>query len=242
VRAPPRIRALSAGTLLVVAFLAAGCGGGGGGSSSSQPSGEAAKPATQIVEDAMKAARAASSVHMAGQVAESGKQIGVDLSFVRGKGTTGTFTLRGTPVQLVLVGKQAYLRAGPAFWRQFKGGTRAAQLLAGRWLKFAADNGQLGSLAAVANDKTLFDQLASEHGKLENQGATTYKSQSVVAIHDTGKPGSTLYVAASGTPYPVALVKTKGRTGGTITFDKWNEPVKLTAPKGALDLSQLGSG
>jgi hypothetical protein len=47
-------------------------------------------------------------------------------------------------------------------------------------------------------------------------------------------------VAATGTPYPVALTKIGGKSSGAITFDEWNQPVTLTAPKGALDLSQFG--
>jgi len=29
---------------------------------------------------------------------------------------------------------------------------------------------------------------------------------------------------------------------GTLALDHWNEPVTLTAPKGALDFSHLGNG
>ena len=236
-------RGLPVSTLLAVVLLTAGCGGAGGvggGSSDSQPSGEAAKPATQVVHDAAKAAKAASSVRMSGQIAEPGRKVGLDLSFVRGKGATGTFTLGGTPVDLVLLGNHAYLRAGPAFWKQFSKAKGVGQLLAGKWLKFEANDAQLGSLMSLASDKALFDELATNHGKLVNRGATTYKGQSVVAIYDTQEKG-TLYVSASGTPYPVALVKTKGRTG-TVTFDHWNQPVGLAAPKGALDFSKLHSG
>lgn len=64
----------------------------------------------------------------------------------------------------------------------------------------------------------------------------------MVAIRDTTQ-GGTLYVAASGTPFPVAVVKSKGSSAGGISFDQWNQPVKLTAPKGALDFSKLaGTG
>lgn len=233
-------RGLPASTLLAVVFLAAGCGGGGGGSSNSKPSGEAAKPAAQVVHDAAKAAQAASSVRMSGQIAEPGNQIGVDLSFVRGKGATGTFSLGGAPVDLVLVGNHAYMRGGADFWRRFSKSKGVGQLLAGKWLKFAANDEHLGSLMSVASEKRLFDELATNHGKLVNRGTTTYKGQSVVAIF--GRENGTLYVSASGTPYPVALVKTKGPTSGTITFDDWNQPVKLTAPKGAVDFAKLHSG
>jgi hypothetical protein len=89
--------------------------------------------------------------------------------------------------------------------------------------------------------KSLFKSLTTSHGKLENQGETTYNGQSVVAIHDVTR-NATLYVAATGTPYPVRLVKTAGSDRGTVAFDHWNEPPTLTPPKGALDFSHLGGG
>jgi hypothetical protein len=233
------MRGFCASALLVVVLFVAGCGGGGsGGSSGSGTSGEAAKPAAQVLADAVKAAEAASSTHLSGQVTASGKQVGLDISLVRGKGATGSMTLHGAKLDLILTGNKAYLRGSAAFWNQFSQASSYSQLLADRWLTFPADNAQLGSFTEVANEKALFDRLSSDHGKLTNQGATTYKGRSVVAVYDT-KKGATLYVAASGTPYPVAVVKTKGGPG-TITFDRWNQSVTLTAPKGALDLSQLG--
>jgi hypothetical protein len=70
----------------------------------------------------------------------------------------------------------------------------------------------------------------------QDKGATTYNGQSVVAI-DKGSKSGTVYVAATGTPYPVAIVDPLGRS---FTFDSWNKPVTLTPPPGAVDLSKLG--
>jgi hypothetical protein len=238
------MRGLSTCVVLAAVLFAAGCGGGGGGggdgTSSTQASGEAAKPANQVVADASKAASDASSFHMSGQIHSSGKLIGVDLSLVRGKGVTGTVTVGGAKVDLVLIGNDGYMRASSTFWKQY--GSQAGgltQMLADKWIKFPGKSAQLGSLTGPLNAKSLFKSLTSSHGKLENQGETTYNGQSVVAIHDITKH-STLYVAATGTPYPIGLVKSVGSDAGTVAFDHWNEPPTLTAPKGALDFSQLG--
>ena len=48
----------------------------------------------------------------------------------------------------------------------------------------------------------------------------------------------TLYVATTGPAYPVAIVKA-GANGGKIVFDKWNQPVALKAPSGAVNLTDL---
>jgi len=174
--------------------------------------------------------------------------IALDLSIARDKGATGSVTVGGSKVDLVVTGKTGYMRASSAFWKKFatqQGGGAAAgfaaSLFADKWLKFPASDQQFGALTSPTKANGIFKGLTSSHGKLENEGEKTYKGQSVVVIHDTTK-GGTLYVAATGPPYPVALTKAGGKNGGAITFDSWNEPVALTAPKGALDLSAFTGG
>jgi hypothetical protein len=65
-----------------------------------------------------------------------------------------------------------------------------------------------------------------------------YKGRKVVAIEDTSRHGR-LYVAATGKPYPVAISGGAGQ--GTVTFDRWDKSVSIRAPKGAIDLSKLGT-
>jgi hypothetical protein len=67
----------------------------------------------------------------------------------------------------------------------------------------------------------------------------TYKGRQVVALRSPGD-GSKLYVAATGKPYPVAIVGNKKGRSGAVTFDDWNKPVSLSAPSDALDISQFG--
>ena len=233
------MRRLSIAVLFAAVVFVAGCGGGGGsagGGASTQTSSLATKPPGVVVAAASKAAESASSVHMSGAGNQAGKPISLDLTFVRGKGATGTISLNGAKFDLILIGDTAYIRAGPTFWKKYAGPTGVAQLLNNKWLKFSANNAQLGPLTKLANQQSFF-ALLKTHGKLENKGDTTFKGQSVVAINDTTQ-GGTLYVASSGTPYPVGIAQ-GGSSSGTITFDNWNQPVTLTAPKGALDFSQL---
>jgi hypothetical protein len=44
-----------------------------------------------------------------------------------------------------------------------------------------------------------------------------------------------LYVAATGKPYPVRVVRT-GSEAGQLTFDRFNQPVDLSAPTNTVDL------
>lgn len=236
------MRSFLAGTLLTVALLVAGCGGSGGspaGSTNSSGNGEASKSGKQVLTDAVQAAKDASSFRMSGDVNTGSQQIGLDLTIVKGKGATGSMTLKGQKVDLMIVGTNAYMKADAAFWRQFGGssGSTIAQLVAGKWFKFPTTNPQFGALAEFANSSVL-DGLASTTGTITNKGATTYHGENVVAL-DGGRENGTLYVAGTGTPYPVAIAKTGGSSGGAIVFDNWNESVTLTAPSGAIDISQL---
>jgi hypothetical protein len=238
------MRKVLVGTLLVVGLAAAGCGGGsspnGGGSGGDN--GEASKSALQVLADAKQAAEAASSLHYSGQITTGGRQVGLDLWVVKDKGATGFVTLNGQKVDLVVTGKNAYIKADTAFWTQFAGssGSAVAQMFANKWLKFPTSNRQFAGFTSFTDSKTIFGQLSSKHGTITNDGASTYKGQSVVAIRDKTK-GGTLYVSGTGTAYPVAIVKT-GSGSGAITFDGWNKSVTLTAPAGAIDLSQLAGG
>jgi hypothetical protein len=181
---------------------------------------------------------------ISGGFVPSGKPAGVDFTIVRGKGVTGSLTVGGAQVDLIVTGKNGYLRASSDFWQSIakrEGGGQAAGfagLFGDKWLKFPAGNNDFSQLIDPTKLGSLFDSLTSNHGRLDNNGQTTYKGQSVVAIESA--KGGTLYVAATGTPYPVALVKTGGKSNGTIVFDDWNKSVTLTAPKDALDLSQFG--
>jgi hypothetical protein len=236
----------SALALLVAVLVLAGCGGGGGGTTTppattTVPSnGEASKPPDQVIADAQKAADSASSLHVSGQGLDSGKPIDIDLSLVRGKGATGSIKISGLEVDIVVIGKRVYIKGSQAFYKHFAG-TAAAELLKGKWLTGPVNSGQLKPLAALATPASLFKNLSTKNGKLVNKGATTYNGQQVVELRDPKKNGS-LYVAATGNPYPLAVVERKKGSGGTIAFTNWNAHVTLKAPPGAIDISQFGGG
>jgi hypothetical protein len=45
-----------------------------------------------------------------------------------------------------------------------------------------------------------------------------------------------VYIAASGKPYPVAILSPNWGAQGSVSFDEWNKPVPISAPKGAGNL------
>jgi hypothetical protein len=227
-----RVRALA--VLVVAGTVLAGCGGSG-----AKPNGEASKPPLRVVQDALAAASAAKGVHLSGAIAAGKQHLAIDFRIVQGTGGIGTITEQGLSFQFVRIGGKAYIKGTDAFYKQFAGAATAA-LLHDKWLEADAKKGAFASLTALTDIAKLIHQGLASHGRLRNAGETTYKGQKVVAIDDTTKHG-TLYIAATGSPYPVAIVNSGPRAPGTVAFDDWNKTVSISAPKGAIDLSKLGT-
>lgn len=221
--------------LVLTAALLAGCGSS---KKESASNGEASKSPTQVLADAKAAATNAASAHVAGSIVSGGTPISLDLSMARGKGAKGSMSTNGLSFDLVRVGDTVYIKGSDEFYKHFAGAA-VAQLLHGNWLKASATQGQLKSLAPLTSIGALFTGISTHHGKLASEGTTTYHGQKVAEIRDTSD-NSKLYVAATGKPYPVAIVGGKKGQSGAITFDDWNKSVSLSAPSDAIDISQFG--
>lgn len=226
---------VSAFALVSVAVLLAGCGSG---KKAGKPNGEASRSPARVLADARRAATGASSAHVAGKVVSGGSTVKLDLALLRGKGATGSMSTNGLQFGLVRIGDTAYIHGSDAFYQHFAQPV-FAQLLHGKWIKASTAQGRFQSINQLTSLDALFGEISSHHGKLVNAGTTTYDGQQVVELRDTSD-GSRLYVAASGRPYPVAIVGGKTNASITLTFDRWNAPVTLTAPKGAIDVSRFG--
>jgi hypothetical protein len=210
--------------------MLAGCGG------SSSSNDIASKSADQIVNESKAAADSASSVHVSGSLTSGGSPVTLDLSLVAGKGATGAISENKASFKIILVGDTAYISGSPAFYRSL-GGTAAAQLFDGKWLKASATTGEFASFSQLADMRELIDTTLTGHGGLAKGATTVVGGQKAIAINDTSKDG-TLYVATTGKPYPIELSK-GGSESGKISFDRWNQAVTLAAPANAVDLSEL---
>jgi hypothetical protein len=225
-------RRLSSGLVVIVALAAAASGCGGGSSSN----GEASKPASTVFADAKQAAVAAKSVHVSGSLKDAGSSLKLDLVLAHGKGK-GSMAENGLSFDIVRIADTAYVKGSQGFLKKFAGAA-AAQLLQDKWLQGPVTSGEFTSLAPLTDITSLFNGAFSSHGKLVNDGETTYQGHKVVAIKDASD-GSTLYVSATGKPYPIAATE-GGSSKGAIAFDHWDEDVTIDAPKSAVDITKLG--
>jgi hypothetical protein len=216
-------------TVILAVLVAAGGAAAHVGRQGGDITGESAD---QIVAAAQAAADGAGSVH----IKADSTSLRFELWLRAGSGGRGTISQNGLSFKLVRIGPTAYFNGSDRFWAKY-GGKAAAQLFHNRWIKASAVKGDLASLSQITNLRALVDSTLAGHGTLAKGSETTIQGQPAIAIEDTTK-GGTLYVAATGTPYPLEIKKT-GSDGGTIVFDRWNKPVTLTAPHGAIDYNGL---
>jgi hypothetical protein len=243
-RVPRRRTSLTgAAVALLLAATFAACGGSDSSSDSSSSSsaststqttaadnGVADKSADEILADATAAAKAASAVHIAGGVGG----VELDLTLVRGEGARGTIAQGANEFEIVSVGDAVYLKGSPDFYRQI-GGEAAVTLLGDRWLRVPAGGADFGSFAQLTDMGKLLDQALAPEGSTVSKGEVE-DAGGQPAVPLTSDRG-TLFVAATGEPYPLQIVQTRG--SGRITFDGWDEDVELTAPSDAVDVSEL---
>ncbi len=214
-----------------LAIVLCGCAG-----SASSSNGVASKAPAQIVAAAKSAAAGAATVHVAGSIFGGGTPISVDMELVSGKGGQGQIMIEGLTVKLVNVDNAVYVSSGAAFYARFAGAA-AARRLRGRWLKASARGAALGPLAWLTNLGKLLGSALSAHGALSRGVPTSVRGQEAVAVTDLAR-GGTLYVAGTGAPYPLEIVK-PAPGGGELVFDRWNQPVVLEPPVGAINIKQL---
>lgn len=218
---------------IAIAAAVAACGG----SSESKSNGVAAKSPQEALAAVRAAVAGAKSVHVAGSATKEGTPFSLDLTLVAGKGAQGQVSQGHLSFHMIEVGNVLYINGSPAFYSHF-GGPAAAQLFKGKWLKAPANSPEFSSIGSLTDLSTLMTSLLDEvHGKLRSAGTSTVEGQKAAGLEDPTEH-ATLYVAATGKPYPLELSKT-GKEAGRIVFNQWNQPATLKAPAGAIDITQL---
>ncbi len=143
-------------------------------------------------------------------------------------------TQRGDRVTFVRDGRSLYMRSTPSFWATVTkhGGSAFAHLADGKWLLLPKRLGRLAVRPTPAH--RLFDEILRIAGTFENAGDTTRNGQTLITL----KAGSaTLYLRSTHRDYPVAYLDDPN--GERFTFDHWNAPLRVSAPRHAIDLAKL---
>lgn len=218
--------------LLAIVALAAGCGGTAKPKPKPKPlSGEAAKPASQIFADMKNAVAAANSAHAVGSATGGNGSLAVTIR--RNGRAYGNFeTGPGANVKVILLGSKIYLYGNPGFWASFGAAGLPLRRITDHWVEASAADLPFKGLVGLLTWSSFTGRL-NLTGKLVKKGVRTYLGKKAIVLRDSDPTEKgTLYVSATGKPYPLAIVG--GAAGVTITFDHWNEPVSIPGkPKGA---------
>jgi len=166
----------------------------------------------------------------------AGKPIALDMELVAGKGGKGKIVVDGLGVDLIAAERGVYVSGNSALYETIAGPT-AARVLQGRWLKVPPKSPSYAPLNSLASIEGLVDTTLADHGSLVAAPSGTVDGVPAVGVRDPSK-GATLYVAATGVPYPLEIVKPAGGPG-RIVFDRWNQPVTLKTPADPISIEQL---
>lgn len=214
---------------LTGALLSAGAVAACGSSSS----GIASQPASKIIARSQAAMNGLSSAHVTGTGTFSGTSGRIDL-YLTNHGGRGTIVAGDKTISLIDVGPRVYIRASQAFWSS-QAGPAIGRRLGGKWLT-TSNTGQFAQLAQLLTLRPFTDKLLASHGKLTRGATTTIAGRRAIAVRDTTK-GGVAYVATSGPPYLLEIVNQA--QGESVEISGLNQPVSLTAPGGAVNVSSL---
>jgi hypothetical protein len=249
------IRVLAAVAVASVAALTAACaktdtpGSAAPASRSESPSltdnGVAKLTANQILDKATAAFRRAGSVHIKGSGFADGEQFSMDLRLKGSAGGYGTLTSNGQTLEVIRIGKTAYLKADKGFWEN-QVNAQVAKLLDGKYVKGPTTHPSLKPLASLTDLTDAARELLKPDGAIRKGSRQKIDGVNAIGLVDASADGGTLYIALQGEPYPLRVVpNTKSRDDqGALEFLEYGEPVTLTAPPDAqtIDSSRLSGG
>ncbi len=225
---------------VAVALLSlCGCG--------SQDNGVASKTPAEMLAATVSAAQSASSVYVQLSSDSGPLASALNMRYTR-EGAQGRFSLLGLRFELVRVGDTLYVSGNKAFYRQLgqvlggSTGVTVAKLPAGTWLKGSATSGPFAQLGAITDMDSELTVILGRRTPVAKGDQATVAGQPAIELKQAAKLYTgTLFIATTGKPYPLLQRKT-GREHGQTTFTDWNQPLTLTPPANAADISQLERG
>lgn len=242
---PLALAAAAAALMLGAACDAVDSIGGSEPSPTPASNGVADKAPAEILRLARDAFSKAGSVRVKGNGTSEGSTFAVDMRMKGAGGGKGTVTVEHNLVEILRIGKDAYLKGDADFWKQQTGDAAAAELLKGKYLKAPGDEPQLQSVLLFTHPGTFADKVMKADGAVTKGEQRTIAGLQTVGLTFTAlKEKVTLYVATTGKPYPMQL-STTGEAGETSSFDfiEYDKPLDLKPPPTdqVVDTSKLGN-
>lgn len=194
--------------------------------------------AGQIAAKAIADLKAASSVHVAGSVTDSGATYAVDLT----AGTTncaGTFGIPGKgSFALLKIGQTLWIKPDNQFWTSAGANAAVLHLVEGKYVQTSPGNSDFTSVRALCSPAQLAGLLGNKVNHLVKGTTTTIAGQSALQLRDTSTSGSA-YVTISASP---EFLRLSGGSAGQLDFSGYDAPVTLSPPPASqtIDGSKIG--
>jgi hypothetical protein len=223
-----RRRPFAGAGLLVGAAVLGACAAASNGLASKRPS--------QILSAAAAAVSQATSVRITGTVLAGGHAAGVDMTLFKGGSADGTFSFSGSVGSIVTTRHDVYVKGPASFWRSLGVGVFSQSLaarLAGHWVKLPS-SAQSG--VSSFSIEGLVKALRTGTGHATKVGTRTVRGERAVGVSSAS---DTLWIATTGTAYPVEVERREKGMTEKLTFSAWDKGAPPTAPAGAKTLQQL---
>ena len=194
--------------------------------------------ANQIAAKAIADLKAASSVHYAGSVTDSGATYAVDL-------TAGTPNCAGTlgipgkgSFALLKIGQTLWIKPDNQFWTSAGASSAVLHLVGGKYVQTSPGNSDFNSVRMLCSPAQLADSLGNKMNHLVKGTTTTIAGHSALQLRDTSTSNSA-YVTISANP---EFVRLNGGSKGQLDFSDYDAPVTLTPPPASktIDGSKIG--
>jgi hypothetical protein len=201
--------------------------------------GVAAKSAGEILRAATTAFTGAKSVHLKGSMTDAGETVGLDL-YLGHDGARGAMRApMGSKSILVSIisAKGAFYLKSRQLWAA-AGGSALGDLVGDRWVLIPRTNSDFKEFEDMINLKKFGKQVFTPEGKITKGRTAVINGTPAIGLDDGD---SLLYIATTGTPYPLKIVPKKPvKPGEQLAFLDYDAPVNATPPAHPLDLSKLG--
>jgi hypothetical protein len=221
---------------LVLAAVLASCG--------TSDNGVASKPASEILAASTAAAKSASSV----RVSSTTKTGPATSTFKLVLGTSSgraAYSLLGQRFEVLRTGGALYLKGTRRFLERLgsklggaEGAAAAAKLSANTWIKVPAGSNSLAGLGELTSISAELPRILRPAPVVKGHETVVNGQKTITLKETTLRYTGTLYIATTGEPYPIQLLK-HGRQTGKTTFTGWNDPINVSAPTNTVDVSTL---
>jgi hypothetical protein len=196
---------------------------------------ELSKPAGQIVADAERAMEVASNFHVQGLFDQGGTATTLNLTMSRSAGGGGSVRMGTVTLQLVVAGRNVYMKADEKSWLKLTGSKATAELVANRWIEAPVSTPDLSSFAELTDSKAFISQLTSGQEDFAKLPVTPmWGGHKAIILKDD--QGDTLYVVDGATPYMLHLQGNGAGASGYLTFSDFGTAPMPTIPVNAISL------